>query len=170
MESIELASLHTTLGVALLVLGAVVVLASFQWRDVARALTKRDPARPAEVAVDLGDARWSETSYANRIALNLVVQLEVTNRSAAPWRLSAASLRGHRALAVSIRQLEPLPEPRHDGAPAIPPGASARVGIHFVLDAPPPADPAAFFAAGLVLVDQHVRESVLRLAARGPKG
>jgi hypothetical protein len=169
VESIELASLHSNLGVAILVLGAVVILASFQWRDLARAVRSAGSPMP-DVAFDLGEARWSETSYANRVALNLVVRLDVANRSKDPWRLSLATLRGYRALAVSIRQLDPAIAPRQDGAPAILPGAAARIGIHFVLDALPPADPAAPFAASLVLVDQHVRESALRIAARGPKG
>ena len=170
MESIELATLHGSLGVAILVLGAVVILVSFQWRDVLRAVRSAWSRPSQDLAFDLGEARWSETSYANRIALNLVVRLDVVNRSKAPWHLSLATLRGYRALAVSIRQLDPPVAPRQDGAPAILPGSTARIGIHFVLDALPPADPAAPFVASLVLVDQHVRESDLRIAARGPKG
>jgi hypothetical protein len=79
-----------------------------------------------------------------------------------------ASVKGHRALATSIRQLAPSSS-GPDAAPVLP-GATASIGIHCVLDALPPVDPAASFVARLVLADQHIRENTLRLAARGPRG
>jgi len=168
VNPLDLTLLHSNLGLAILVLAGVVMLTTFHWGDVAQAVRSL-AASPAH-AVDLSvrEGRWSETCYANRVALNLVIRVEVTNRSDTPWHLATASVRGHRALAVSASPLEPLAEA--GAGPVIAPGASGTIGIHCILDATPPADPAAAFVASLVLVDRQVGESALRLAARGPKG
>ncbi|MCA0301784.1 MAG: hypothetical protein LCH95_05205 [Proteobacteria bacterium] len=173
MNPLDLTLLHSNLGLAILVLAGVVMLTTFHWGDVARAVRSlaASPARAVDLSVCEG--RWSETCYANRVALNLVIRVEVSNRSDAPWSFARASLRGHRALAVSAC---PLESSAGGGAgterrpPVIAPGATGIIGIHFILDATPPADPAAAFVASLVLVDRQVGESALRLAARGPKG
>ena len=168
MASIDFSHLDNGVGLTILVLAAIVLVTAFRWSTVADAVaaTFRPPARGVSIAPS--EARWSSTSYANRVALNLVVRVEVENRSDDPWHLAAASVKGHRALAISVRPVSTVP-----GAPdtlSVAPGATASIGIHCILEAAPPVDPAAPFLARLVLVDQQIRENALRLAARGPKG
>jgi hypothetical protein len=170
VASIDLANLYSGLGVAILLLGFAVLAATYRWAGGVNAVVASVWSRPRDFPVDVREAQWSSTFYGNRVALNVVIEVQVTNRSDGPWYLASAFLRGHRALAVSIRQLAPLPDAGSEGRSAVPPGDTARLSIHFILDANPPADPAAPLAARLVLVDQHVRENALRLVVHGPKG
>ena len=170
MSSIDLANLHDVLGLAILGLGAAVLLTTLRWSDVAETIRSAIAPRAPGISVDLREARWSQTSYANRVGLDLVIRVEVTNRSGAPWRPSLATVRGHRLLAVNVRELAPPAAPRESEGPSIAPGTTTSLVVHGILDIMPPADPAAPFVASLVLVDHQAREITLRLAARGPKG
>ena len=170
VASIDLVSLHSGLGIAILVLGLAVLATTYRWADGVNAVVATVWPRPRDFSFVLREAQWSSTFYGNRVALNVVIEVEVTNRSDGPWYLASAFLRGQRTLAVSIRQLAPLPDAGSEGRSAVHPGDTARLSVHFILEANPPADPAAPIAARLVLVDQHVRENALRLAIRRPKG